>query len=191
VPGPRRLLGVAAAGLVLMLGACERGCARSALESGSPGKAVRGLEALSSMDCPDGLARCEAAGVAVSRRATLPGSCRAPSPACTCPWEGVGECPNGCVAEGLELVVDAPLAAAQLCNPAGEAGALAGPWSGPTVPPTECDDGEGYRCRAGVVVDCRSRAPVGQCAHGCYRDGASTPDEGVVREQAFALLCSR
>jgi hypothetical protein len=173
------------------LAGCERGCARSAIESSKVAQVGRGLSVLAGVDCPDGLARCEASTVSVSRLATVPRSCPGPAAACTCPWDAVGECPNGCVAEGIELVIEAPLATAQLCAAAPDAGAAAVGWTGAVLPATSCDEGDAYRCTAGAVVDCRARAPVGRCVRGCYREGAAVPDDEPTRERAFALLCSR
>jgi hypothetical protein len=176
---------------MLGLCGCERGCARSVVQSSKAAELGRGLSALSAVDCPDGLARCEVGTVSASRVATVPLRCKGPASACTCPWDVVGECVNGCVAEGVEMVVDAPLATAQLCAPGSDAGA----WfvtSREATPEEEgCDEGDAYRCSGGVVVDCRLRTPIGRCTRGCYRDGTSVPAGETGREEAFALLCSR
>jgi hypothetical protein len=177
--------------LLLLTGGCQRGCARSALESNPAARLGSGFGDLQGVDCPGRLARCESGSVSVSHQATLPGRCEGTPSACACPWEAIGECHAGCVSEGLEMVVDAPLAAAQLCALTPDAGAVAGPWIGDVLPATSCDEGDSHRCTGGVVVDCRSASPVGRCLRGCYREGAAVPDDEPSRERAFALLCSR
>ncbi len=184
--GDLGVLAVLSRSFVLLAG-CDRSCVTSE-RAGQLGQALRTLGAV---DCPDGLARCEAATVSVSRLATVPRSCAGPASACTCPWTAIGDCPGGCVADGVELVVEAPRAMAQLCAPPADAGPPAGPWPGGVVPALDCDEGDSFRCTGGAVIDCRKRTPVGQCLRGCYREGASLPDDRLSRETAFALLCSR
>ncbi len=174
--------------LLLALAACDRGC-RTSQELRPLAKSLRDLQGV---DCPDGLARCEAGSVSVSRLATLPSTCASSPQGCVCPWDAVGECSNGCVDEGVVLAVERSLATVQLCVASSDAGLPAVPWAGSVLPPTTCDDEDSYRCTGGSVVDCRSATPVGSCVRGCYRDGASLPNEATVtRERAFALLCSR
>ncbi|MGH7439000.1 MAG: hypothetical protein ACRENE_25205, partial [Polyangiaceae bacterium] len=175
--------------LLLSLAACDPGCATS--QKLRP--LAKSLRALQGVDCPDGLARCEAGSVSVSRLTTLPGTCAGTPQGCACPWDVAGECLNGCVLEGLELVVEPPRATAQLCAPPAGAPSPAVPWAGSVLPPTPCDEGDAYRCAGGAVLDCRSATPVGSCVGGCYRDGASIADTtlALTRERAFALLCSR
>ncbi len=158
------------------------------------------------VDCPDGLARCEEGTVTVSRLATLPMPCNRPGAACACPWEIEAECPYGCAAEGVELVVDRAKAGSQLCAPAPDAGPFASPGPVPPAaaappgapgaspvsgPEDGCDEGDRYRCTGGRVIDCDARRVAGACARGCFADGTSIGDDGVNREAAFAILCSR
>ena len=120
------------------------------------------------VDCPDGLARCEDGTVSASRLATLRVPCVGPASACTCPWEAVAACPDGCAADGVEVVIERDRAAGQLCAPGRDAGALAAsplppadagvlPASPlPTVDAGEtvCEEGDRYRCAGGRVVEC-------------------------------------
>ena len=64
----RRLCGWA---LLMTLAACDRGC-RTSQELRPLAKSLRALQGV---DCPDGLARCEAGSVLVSRLTTLPSTC--------------------------------------------------------------------------------------------------------------------
>jgi hypothetical protein len=128
--------------------------------------------------------------VSVSRLATIPLPCSAPPPACSCPWERVADCADRCTVEDLEVIIDRSLAPTQLCAPGPEAGVFAR-----AIPPVRatitCEEGQRYVCSAGSTVECASGAVVGVCTHGCYVDGASIDDDGVSREAAFAILCSR
>jgi hypothetical protein len=56
---------------------------------------------------------------------------------------------------------------------------------------TLCEEGERWRCARDRIVDCSSGLIVGQCLRGCLGDGESIEDDGVSREAAFAILCSR
>jgi hypothetical protein len=157
---------------------------------------------LAATDCPDGLGRCEGATVLASRLGTVPSPCRGPASQCTCPWDPVGDCPAGCAAEGTEVVVDRRLALAQLCAPARDAPVFAVPLLAP-VPPVAgsggtadagaavCDEGDRYECTGGEVVDCASGQTMARCVRGCFFEGTSIDDDGVSREAAFAILCSR
>ncbi len=149
-----------------------------------------GLPALNALDCSDGLARCEAGVVSVSRLATIPLSCSLPPPACSCPWERVADCDGRCAVDDLEVVIDRSHASTQLCAPGPDAGIFAR--ATPAVRATiTCEEGQRYVCNAGSTVECASGSVVGFCTDGCYVDGASIDDDGVSREAAFALLCSR
>jgi hypothetical protein len=149
-----------------------------------------GLPVLSAIDCSDGLARCEAGVVSVSRLATVPLPCSGPPPACACPWEQLPACEAGCVVDGVEFVIDRAQARAQLCAPAPDSGTFARPTL-PVRATTPCQEGQRYVCASGVTVECASGAAVGFCVRGCYAEGASIEDDGVSREAAFAFLCSR
>ena len=169
---------------------CERGCARSWLEShgaGDPGAAPVGGRAVNAIDCPDGLARCTDGIVEVSRLTTIQQPCVG-TQGCTCPWDRAGDCDRGCVLEGATLMVDRPRALGQLCAPAPDAG----PRVVPVLEPAECDEGQLYRCAEGRVVSCVQHAIVGRCEQGCATEGGDIGDDVAVdREAAFALLCSR
>jgi hypothetical protein len=68
-----------------------------------------------------------------------------------------------------------------------------------------CEEGERYRCTGGGVVDCAAGAGgvvsarvIGHCLHGCLAEGTALDDasselgiDGLSREAAFAMLCSR
>jgi hypothetical protein len=180
------------AALCAALASCDRGC---------EGLVARGLGASPSataalprpvVDCPDGLARCEEGTVSVSRLATLPMPCQGPAIACSCPWEAVAEaCPGGCAADGVEVVAPRALAAAQLCAPGRDASVFAFLSLLPDAGEAVCDEGARYLCAGGRVVECASRSVVGQCVRACFADGTSIDDDGVSREAAFAILCSR
>jgi hypothetical protein len=92
----------------------------------------------------------------------------------------------------VEIVVERARAARQLCAPEGHAGVFAA-----AVPPgldageVPCEEGDRYRCAGGRVVDCASNAAIGHCLRGCFAEGTSIDDDGVSREAAFAILCSR
>lgn len=175
---------------VATLCACQRGCARSWLEShgvGEPAGVAHAGRAVNAIDCPDGLARCNEGVVEVSLLAAVPQPCVGPQ-RCTCPWERAGECDRGCVVDGATVVVDRPKALGQLCAPAPDAG----PHVLPALAPADCDEGQLYRCAAGAVISCAQRAIVGRCERGCSTEGGDIGDDVQIdREGAFAILCSR
>ena len=178
--------------LCFALGACERGC-RGVGERGmgfSP--SVTAVLPGPAMDCPDGLARCEDGTVSVSRLATVAMPCRGPASACSCPWESLEDCPGRCAADGVEIVVERARAVGQLCAPGADAGILVvPPGPAPDANDVLCEEGQRYLCAGGRVVDCASSEPVGRCVRGCFAEGTSIGDDGVNREAAFAILCSR
>ncbi|MGO9836195.1 MAG: hypothetical protein ACLP1X_18500 [Polyangiaceae bacterium] len=146
---------------------------------------------MNALDCSDGLARCETAVVSVSRLATLPLPCTGPLARCVCPWDRVADCDQGCAVDGLEMVMDRKQAGTQLCAVLPDAGALALPTL-PVPVAAPCEEGQRYVCRgARTIVECVSNAAVGVCVRGCYAEDASIDDDGVSREAAFAILCSR
>ena len=189
-------------------GGCERGCTRDWLVErglGAPTPTALGPMPLNAVDCPDGLARCEEGVVSASRLATVPMPCRSPSGDCACPWDRVGECATGCLADGAEVALERARATAQLCVPAPNHAPFATPLGSPPAGGSPapavvdalgeagatCDEGDRYRCAGGRVVDCASGSPVAQCVRGCFSEGASIDDDAVSREAAFAILCSR
>jgi hypothetical protein len=193
---------------VLALAGCDRGCARAWLAErglGGPAPNTPGPMPLNAVDCPDGIARCEGGDVSASRLATVPMPCRGSAADCACPWDLVGACPSGCVAEGAEVVVERGSAVAQLCAPVPGARPFAmasGPppasaaagsvvIDGAAGPEAGCDEGDRYRCTGGRVTECVSGQIVATCLRGCFAEGSSIDDDAVSREGAFAILCSR
>jgi hypothetical protein len=180
------------AALCAVLAGCDRGC-QGLVERGLGGASPGATAVLPRpvVDCPDGLARCEEGTVSVSRLATLPVPCPGPAAACSCPWEAAGACPGGCAADGVEVLVPRALAATQLCAPGKDAGVFAAPLVMPDAGEALCDEGDRYLCVGGRVIECASRAVVGQCVRGCFAEPTSIDADGVSREAAFAILCSR
>jgi hypothetical protein len=177
------------------LGGCRRGASPE-------GPALRAfvaeggasLSVVNAIDCPDGLARCREGNVEVSGLATIRQPCAGPPSRCGCPWERIATCDRGCVADGVELVMERPYAPRQLC--ATEARRDGVTWltspSRQTLAPPRCDEGELYRCSAGQLISCAAHAVVGFCEHGCVAEqSAISDDDAVSREAAFAILCSR
>jgi hypothetical protein len=191
---------VVPAALLLFLSSCERGCARDWLvrQGVRPGEGKGGqpwkpsLQApIHAVDCPDGLARCTAGVVEVSVLAAVSQPCAPPSP-CQCPWSVQTYCERGCVADGVEVVIEAPLAARQLCAASQDGGTVMRVT--PVGPPTQaaCGDGQLYRCAGADVIDCRENAVIGTCLRGCFAPEAFLDeDPPPSREAAFAILCSR
>jgi hypothetical protein len=197
---------------------CERGCGwRWLREHGiepSSSRAEPGFPALSGMDCPDGLARCIQGEVEVSRLAKV--VCRGPETPCDCPWEPLASCPQGCVADGLELVIDRAQAATQLCRPEEAMTTFAS--DAARAEAAGCQEEELYRCADSAIIDCRAHSVIARCARGCFAEGAAIAEEAsgpprgqredgtfpptrtgqhsdgessMQREAAFAILCSR
>jgi hypothetical protein len=177
----------------VFLPACERGCAKGWFEKhgvGEQGFAPRGAAPMNAVDCPDGLARCNGGVVEASRLATIPQPCKGSPESCVCPWERLGACEGGCVADGLEMAVDRALALPQLCAPGADSGSLAR--IATTPQPADCDEGVAYRCSAGAVIACEDHRIAGVCERGCFAEGAEVGGEFPLRrEPAFAILCSR
>jgi hypothetical protein len=209
---------VVLAALSGILAACDHGCGWLGGVVGGAGPSATGSLPAPAVDCPDGLARCEDGTVSASRLATLRVPCVGPASACTCPWEAVATCPDGCVADGVEVVIERDRAAGQLCAPGRDAGVLAAsplptgdagvlaasplptgdavvlaasPLPGVDAGETVCEEGDRFRCAGGRVVECASAATAGLCLRGCFAEGMSIDDDGVSREAAFAILCSR
>jgi hypothetical protein len=106
------------------------------------------------------------------------------------------------VADGVEVVIDRVMAAAQLCAPAVVPAIVPAIDGGPVarlaagrIPnaPRACAEDQLYRCADGVVIDCLAHEAVAMCIRGCFADGAFIDDASgsVTREAAFAILCSR
>lgn len=184
---------LALAGLACAFGlSCKQGCGAGRDEPTSlEGLRSGGSLPLRAVDCPDGLARCEEGTVVVSRLATIPQPCAGPFEHCACPWDKVGDCPHGCAADTVELVMEAARAKTQLCAPGPDTGAFALPVTSGPPPIATCEEGERYRCSEGVIADCAAGAAVSRCMMGCVSEGASVDSDDVRREAAFAILCSR
>jgi hypothetical protein len=179
---------------VFLLAGCERGCAKGWFEKhgvGEQGFAPQGAAPMNALDCPDGLARCTGGVVEASRLATIPQPCKEAPESCVCPWERLGACEGGCVADGLEVVVDRARALPQLCAPAVDSGTLARIATG-APQQADCDEDVAYRCSGGAVVACAEHRVAGVCERGCFAEGADVGgDVPLGREAAFAILCSR
>ncbi len=191
--------------LVSGLAGCERGCLSSWLAShggAGTGTPTRGPApsadpagiTLSAVDCPDGMARCGDGIVHASRAYHYAEPCTGSPEQCQCPWERLGDCPHGCVVDGLELDVSRDRALVQLCAPdLAERAKLSRP-SPPGAIVAGCDSG--YLCDRGVVIACGqpSRAVVA-CVAGCVREGQTVDmdDETtpLAPDAAVAVLCRR
>jgi hypothetical protein len=102
-------------------------------------------------------------------------------------------CERGCAADGVEVVIEAPLAARQLCAASQDGGTVIRVT--PAGPPTNaagCSDGQLYRCSGADIVDCRANAIIATCPRGCFAPEAFLDEDPAPgREAAFAILCSR
>jgi hypothetical protein len=201
--GPPRLLGrsvdrapgrgvVAALFFALAAPGCDKGCGNARVgvrEVRNLGAKALGDLPIAGTDCPDGLARCEQGVISVSRLATIPAPCSGPPETCRCPWDRIVDCPNGCAADGVEVVMERG-AAAQLCALRG--GVLpAVPSQVPIPAPAPCDEGDRFECRGNAVVECAGNLVIGTCLRGCQREGGAIDDDRASRVAAFAILCSR
>ena len=199
------------------LAGCDRGCAslwtdwqtldpRTAGSSPGSGSATApggGRASPLGIDCPDGLARCEDGRVWVSRLTTLPATCGRASAPCVCPWDSIASCLGACAAEGAVAVIERDRAAVQMCAPERRTDPEARPEAPFVRPlpldsqvPSNCDEDDAYRCSDSVVVDCAladkgGARGVGRCSNGCSSSGVVLFGEGIDRESAFAILCSR
>jgi hypothetical protein len=182
------------------LAGCQRGCLATWLEQtglfggerGAGARSTPGGFALSGVDCPDGLARCEGGIVEVSRPAHIPPDCRGSANECACPWQSVGSCGGkGCVKDDLEMVLSPSLAATQLCAAPGEVFARPAP-VGAVQLPAACEEGVDFLCVEGAVIACddtKARS-AGVCILGCAESGLQI-DEKLSDDEAAAILCKR
>ena len=194
--------------LLLLLGGCERGCLFTWLKDqglGGVRPQSKGGVPLAELACPEGLARCSAGRVHVSRAYTPPSPC---SPeGCKCPWDDGGTCARGCVLDGVEMGFPPSIAARQLCAPPpGLVFSQAAPPGfvfSPPAPPSTVDadapldlgiacEVEHYRCEDGVVSACSDggRVAVAICTKGCAEGERMILDDVAVGT-APALLCAR
>jgi hypothetical protein len=102
---------------LLLASACDRGCGSRWIATRK--ETVTDVPSLfaPALDCPDGLARCVGGVLEASDLARIPMPCKASEGKgqCACPWRAVGECPRGCLAEGVEVVSTPDRAAGRLC----------------------------------------------------------------------------
>jgi hypothetical protein len=181
---------IAAALLLGVLSACDKGCADAESVREVLGSRALGRElSLAATDCPDGLARCEQGVISVSRLATIPAPCPGSPESCRCPWDRTIDCPNGCAADGVEVPMERD-AAVQLCMPQG-GGLPALPSPAPPPAPSPCEEGDRFECRNGAIVDCAANVVLATCLRGCHREGGAIDDDRASRVAAFAILCSR
>jgi hypothetical protein len=180
--------------IVFALGGCQRGClsnwlAERGLGPAPPGgtAVTNGPVSLSGVDCFDGLARCQAGVIEVSRAYHYPDPCNGPPESCRCPWERVDDCPAGCAADGVELVVPRERARLQLCAPLPSEN-IARP-SGDAASVAPCEGT--FRCNGATIVACGPPpAAVATCEKGCAAEGESLDDD-MGASAAAALLCAR
>ncbi len=108
-----------AGGLVFLLlaSACDRGCASRWIAGRKESVATAPSVFGPALDCPDGLARCVGGVLELSELARIPLPCKASEShsQCVCPWRAAGECPHGCLAEGVEVVSAPEQAPTRLC----------------------------------------------------------------------------
>ncbi len=194
------ILGCCIAALA-MLG-CDRGCLRRVTGRDVPEPDPAGLTGLSGSDCSDGLARCADGRVEVSRAAHLPYPCGKPGESnrsCTCPWDAVERCRNGCALEGSSILAerDASTALGQLCKPDE---VVARPLTAADPQANGVCADEGWTCRDGLVRACSGAGlpvrPLAICIHGCaavsLAEGESPPVvEGKTVDGPAAILCRR
>ena len=161
-----------AAGLTVglaVLAGCDRGCdprAPGARSLSLDWLGASRLPLLNAVDCPDGLARCDEGAVRVSRLATRPVPCEGPPERCACPWDRLPDCPWGCAAEGVEVVMNPDQAAIQLCAPPPTARKPFVLTEPPHPAAASCGEGERYRCGGGRVVDCEVATVGARCIRG-------------------------
>lgn len=144
---------------------------------------------MNAIDCPDGIARCIDGIVEVSRLAAIAQPCIGPPEKCQCPWDRVGGCDHGCVADGIDLALSRAQAFVQLCAPS-----AADVFARPPLPnvqlPSDLCVAETYHCVSGTVVACAETAmPLATCVNGCAEEGSALDEEGLTRDQVVALLC--
>lgn len=197
---------------VVLLPACERGCAarrviEEHLQGTPPGPRGEGPQGsprtgqfgdLLGTDCSDGLARCVSGRVEVSRAAHLPHPCapaaspEKPGGPCACPWDVVATCATGCAVDGLEVFAQ-PDVGTQLCQPPAIYARPARPEE--LADARVCAEGDGPSCRDGVVRVCDGAGlparVAGVCVHGCEASVALDHGPTVPLDGALAILCVR
>jgi hypothetical protein len=163
--------------------ACTRGaCAQKQAEL------VEHSQTLALVDCPDGLARCEAGEVFAAQLARVPDGQ-------SCPFAHLGRCATRCVIDDLVVALPQTSALLQLCEGVADEPELlplsqpaqAAP---PVAPGGECDTGE-FSCSGTTLYACTDSRwqPRGNCPRGCVPDTA--PLHAQELRTANHVLCSR
>jgi hypothetical protein len=189
--------------LTCVLSGCERGWASNWVKTKK--QTVTSIPASfgPAIDCPDGLGRCVGGVVEASRLARIPQPCSKTETLenCVCPWVAVADCPRGCAADGVPLVVTPDRAVARLCaqdpsNP------VSRPAPAAVAPPGACDgeDRESYRCSTSLVLSCVGGGSgeggklishvIAACLRGCARDGDSVGTDETDPGGASRILCA-
>ncbi len=176
------------------LPACRRGWLADWLSGHGVGEdrqspSLPGSLHLQEVDCPAGLTRCVDGVITVAQAFRHPEPCKGSPEQCTCPWQVIGRCEVGCVADGVSTPIPLALARAQLCATLPGAPPLALPPRIGTVA-SGCGD-EGYRCSGTTVWDCRTKQAVATCARGCAEEEGQLDDPSANEQAAVGILCSR
>lgn len=158
--------------MILALPGCERGCLARRVAEVQDANPQR----LDWVDCPDGLARCNAGTLERSKLATVDPRTRA-----GCPWESAGACAGGCV-ENVEVPEEH---ARQLCREA-DGGIV--PSLGRPQERCPASDAPRWACVASRVVDCEHCTVVGTCLRGCALEGLY---DDAQDDDAMVILCAR
>jgi hypothetical protein len=158
------------------------GCARGACAD-RPEELVSRAQALGAVDCPDGLARCEAGEVSISQLTRVP-------PSAACPFRHIGRCATSCVLEDATVTLPAKAAMIQLCADAltDNHTAVA---TGPVPPEGECEEGS-YQCTRRTVYGCdpqRGWSPRADCPRACVVDTGTLNADTLAA--AAHVLCNR
>ncbi len=174
-----------AALLLVALPACERGCLmRAARDHGAVPSTSAATPFARGQDCAPDLVRCQDGTLARSLGGFVPEACTGSVERCACPWTPVGQCPQGCAKDDLEVALTADAGAAQLC--AGPPAAIMGGAIPEGVP---CDEELAVVCHRGVLVRCeRPLRLLATCTQGCALSElpADTDDRA-----AAAIACRR
>lgn len=167
------------------LPACERGCLmKAARDHGAVPSPSAQTAMTRGQDCAPDLLRCQHGTLARSLGGFVPEACAGSVERCSCPWTPVGQCPQGCAKDDLELALTADAGATQLC--ASPPSAVLG---GVVPEGVACDEDLGLICHHGVLVRCeRPLRLLATCTQGCAL--AELPAE-VDDRAAIMLACAR
>lgn len=174
-----------AVALVAVLPACERGCLmKAAADHGAVPSTSAQTPMVRGQDCAPDLLRCQHGTLSRSLGGFVPESRGGPTERCACPWTPVGECPQGCAKDDLEVAFTADAGPMQLC--AGPPAAVLGGAIPEGVP---CDEELGIVCHRGVLVRCeRPLRLLATCTQGCT---LSDLPSDVEDRAAIMLACKR